>query len=198
MRARQNNTLFFALLAAMFLSAPALAGPPTETGDAIEAPDTTSESRFSRFEDLGTDLVIAKVKYTRGRFAGENKVQVVAYVRNMCNQGTSARFDVYVPFVTKLWVTGIGPKQTKSSGAFYLSTNVDSPTSPALNVTVDHDNMVKENNETNNTCDHARVSFAAGETGSKTYDCPIIKPTCRSRSPIDKERELQIRPGLKN
>jgi len=200
MRTWQHKSPYFPLLAILLIFTPAttaLAGPPTQTGDAIEVPGATGESSYSKFEDLGTDLVIAKVKYTRGAFAGENKIQVVAYVRNMCNQGSPARFDVYVPFVTKIWVSGIGSKQTKASGAFYISTNMDRPASPALNVSVDHDNVVKENNETNNTCNNARVSFAAGETGSKTYDCPIVKPTCKSRSPIDKERELQIQPRMK-
>jgi hypothetical protein len=172
-------------------------GEHTESGERTEiAPQHGTESRSSKFfEDLGIDLVVSKVKFTRGRFAGEYKLQIVPYVKNMCNEGTTARFDVYVPFVIKEWITGIGPKQEKSAGAFYRSSNPESAPTHTITVTVDHDGVVDETEEANNTCEDARVSFAAGETGPKTYNCTIHRSRCRRyRQMIDKERELQIRP----
>jgi hypothetical protein len=197
MRCSKSRLLFFTLLTPLLLTVltgTVVAAPASDAGATPVAPSGGAASGVSKFEDLGTDLVVSKVKFTRGRFAGQNKVQVTPYVKNMCNEGTSVRFDVYIPFVIKMWVTGIGAKQEKSAGVFYRSDNPDQPKRLSYNVSVDHDNKVTENNNANNTCNGASASFRTGEMGSKTYSCSIVNPTCKSRSILDKERQLQIRP----
>ena len=135
--------------------------------------------------DLGIDLVVSKVKVTRGVFAGQHKIQIIPYIKNMCNGSTRTRIKVWLPDIAAEWIEGgIGPKQEKSAGALYLMDNAEQNASVGpFSVVVDNNNTIEENNETNNTC--SGITLASTET-TKTHSCPLVGPHCRQPPDIKK------------
>jgi hypothetical protein len=128
--------------------------------------------------DLGVDLVVSKVKVTRGVFAGQHKIQIIPYIKNMCNGITRTRIKVWLPDIAAEWIEGgIGPKEEKSAGALYLMDNEahNAPVGP-FSVVVDNNNTIEENNESNNTC--GGITLGAAQT-TKTHSCPPVGPHCR-------------------
>jgi hypothetical protein len=57
---------------------------PADDGAKASVDGEEREERYSKMEDLGIDLVITKVRTTRGDWS-EGDVQIVTYVKNMCN-----------------------------------------------------------------------------------------------------------------
>lgn len=147
------------------------------TDDKTKIQKRDSLKIVSTSADLGIDLVVSKVKLTRGLFAGEYKIQIVPYIKNMCNGRTGTRIKVWLPHIAAEWIEGgIGPKEEKSAGALYLPDNPDRPARVgAFKVVVDNNNTIKENNETNNEC--SGITLESTES-AKTHICPKIGPHC--------------------
>jgi len=143
------------------------------------------EEEHSALVDMGVDLVVSKVKITRGVFAGEHKIQIVPYIKNMCNGRTGTRIKVWLPHIAAEWIEGgIGPKEEKSAGALYLPDSADNPGAvSAFSVVVDNNNTINENNESNNTC--SGITFGSSEN-LKIHSCPITGPHCRQRPHLKK------------
>jgi hypothetical protein len=125
----------------------------------------------------GVDLVVSQVEVTRGMFAGREKIQIIASIRNMWHGGTAQRIKVLYtgPGVSfAVWIEGgIGGDETKRAGAIYIE--CDSALVLPLNfsVVVDNNNEIVETNDANNRCEGIR--FAAGDT-HVVHECPISGP----------------------
>ncbi|MCU0579316.1 MAG: hypothetical protein MUF69_07195 [Desulfobacterota bacterium] len=136
-----------------------------------------------RFPDAGgegvvrseVDLVVSKVQITRGVFAGENKIQIIPYIKNMWTGRTSARIKVYFrEFETAIWMEGgIGPGEEKSAGAIYRSYDPAHPATRNFSVEVDNSNAIPETNDLNNRCDGLFYNTAEA---SRTHTCVIRGP----------------------
>jgi hypothetical protein len=123
----------------------------------------------------GIDLVVSKVEITKGVFAGERKIQIIPYIKNMWKGRTSSRIKIWFDGLSMAeWIEGgIGPNEEKRGGAIYLSYNPERTFTLRFSVVVDNNNEIPENNDLNNRCEN--ITFSSSET-SKTHRCPIVGP----------------------
>ncbi|OGP87196.1 MAG: hypothetical protein A2156_08070 [Deltaproteobacteria bacterium RBG_16_48_10] len=138
----------------------------------------------------GIDLVVSKVEITKGIFAGERKIQIIPYIKNMWRGRTSSRIKILLHgnvqgvsgsggiLLSTLdmagWIEGgIGPNEEKRGGALYRSYDPESLFALQFSIVVDSDNEIPENNDLNNRC--GNITFSSSET-SKTHRCPIVGP----------------------
>ena len=149
-----------------------------------QPPDYQRERRIPpRFPDAGgegvvrseVDLVVSKVQITRGVFSGENKIQIIPYIKNMWTGRTSARIKIYFrEFETAIWMEGgIGPGEEKSAGAIYRSYDPARPVTRNFSVEVDNSNAIPETNDGNNRCDGLFYNTAEA---SRIHTCVIRGP----------------------
>lgn len=173
---------------------PGLAGaekartPASEDATAASEPRTPTGAFVK--EDTGLDLVVSKVRMTRGHYP-HGTVQIVSYVKNMCNGSTREIVKVgYADYEMALFIhNGIGPKEEKSAGAIYRCTTSDCAIGP-LEVVVDPDDTITEHNDSNNACENVRL--APGER-SKTVRCSVSTYRCGRGPEIGKYRGRQTR-----
>ena len=123
----------------------------------------------------GVDLVVSKVEITKGVFAGERKIQIIPYIKNMWKGRTSSRIKIYFDGLDMAeWIEGgIGPNEEKRGGAIYRSYDPAKTFTLRFSVVVDNNNEIPENNDLNNRCEN--ITFSSSET-SKTHRCPIVGP----------------------
>jgi hypothetical protein len=123
----------------------------------------------------GIDLVVSKVEITKGVFAGERKIQIIPYIKNMWKGRTSSRIKIYFDGLDMAeWIEGgIGPNEEKRGGAIYRSYDPAKTFTLRFSVVVDNNNEIPENNDLNNRCEN--ITFSSSET-SKTHRCPIVGP----------------------
>lgn len=168
---------------ALTLGIPPVGGEQKQPVKEISPPSFQREQKAPpRFPDAGgegvvrseVDLVVSKVQVTRGVFAGENKIQIIPYIKNMWTGRTSARIKVYFrEFETAIWLEGgIGPGEEKSAGAIYRSYD---PARPVRNfsVEVDNGNAIPETNDLNNRCEGLFYNIAEA---SRIHTCVIRGP----------------------
>jgi hypothetical protein len=180
------------MFAAIFIVLSLLLALPS-SADKKKVPDNTrirdttvneTTTAGSTLFDRGIDLVVSKVKLTRGVFAGQDKIQIIVFVKNMCNDTTSKRIKVWLPDIMAIWIEGgIGPKQEKRTAAYYVTYNPDHPTDFMFDVHVDNNNTIKENNETNNVC---RGVLLGASQRTVTHICPPVGPHCKEPPNIKK------------
>jgi hypothetical protein len=134
-------------------------------------PDGGSDESYSP----GIDLVVSKVEITKGVFAGERKIQIIPYIKNMWKGRTSSRIKIYFDGLDMAeWIEGgIGPNEEKKGGAIYRSYDPAKTFTLRFNVVVDNNNEIPENNDLNNRCEN--ITFSSSET-SKIHRCPIVGP----------------------
>ena len=156
--------------------------------DVSKSQTPTSATQYSALEDLDIDLVVSKVVMHRGEYNGGRTVEVIPYVKNMCNGNLSGNIKVSLPELgTAVWIrTGIGPQEEKSTGALYYCELSECDLGP-FSVVVDSDNDIEENNESNNRC--TGITFGASET-NKTHGCPIQGPHCYDAPAPGKDRTM--------
>ena len=161
---------------------------PASEGAAPAASTPLSRSGVLAREDTGVDLVVSRVRLTRGDWA-QGKVQIVSYVKNMCSGSTHEMIKVsYDDFAMAIWIHGgIAGKQEKSSGAIYRCSTANCTIGP-LEVEVDEYNAIPEHNETNNTCENIRLG---PDERAKTVACPVVRFDCGRVPPIGKYRSRQ-------
>jgi hypothetical protein len=123
----------------------------------------------------GIDLVVSKVEITKGVFAGERKIQITPYIKNMWKGRTFSRIKIYFDGLDMAeWIEGgIGPNEEKKGGAIYRSYDPAKTFTLRFSVVVDNNNEIPENNDLTNRCEN--ITFSSSET-SKTHRCPIVGP----------------------
>jgi len=125
----------------------------------------------------GVDLVVSQVEITRGMFAGREKIQIIASIRNMWHGSTPERIKVLysgpgVSFAN--WIEGgIGGDETKRAGAIYIECDSSLVLPLNFSVEVDNSNDIAETNDGNNRCEGVR--FAVGDV-HVVHACPISGP----------------------
>lgn len=134
-------------------------------------PDGGSDGSY----DPGIDLVVSKVEITKGVFAGERKIQIIPYIKNMWKGRTTKRIKILFDGLDMAeWIEGgIGPNEEKRGGAIYRPYDPSKTFTLRFSVVVDNNNEIPENNELNNRCEN--ITFSSSET-SKTHNCPIVGP----------------------
>ncbi len=123
----------------------------------------------------GVDLVVSKVELTKGVFAGERKIQIIPYIKNMWRGRTSSRIKILFDGLGMAeWIEGgIGPNEEKRGGAIYRSYDPTRTFTLRFSVEVDNNNEIPENNDLNNRCEN--ITFSFSET-HKIHNCPIVGP----------------------
>jgi hypothetical protein len=137
-----------------------------------------------RFPDAGgeevvpseVDLVVSKVEITKGTFAGEAKIQIKPFIKNMWRGRTAQRIKIYFGGLgAAIWLEGgIGANEEKMGGAYYLPLDAAHWEPIKFSVEVDNDRVIPETNETNNTC--GPIIFDVRSEHSKIHNCPIRGP----------------------
>lgn len=113
-------------------------------------------------EPAYVDLIVSKVKITRGEFAGAQKIQIIPYIKNLGLARTSTRIKIWLPYIAAEWIEGgIGSNEEKHGGALYIM-DPDGSCSLNFDVVVDNNNTIPESNESNNRCEN--VSFSPSDT----------------------------------
>lgn len=187
-----SKTILFTALLVMFfmvitLPVSSIQDKKKEDKTRVASPtttNTTNRAGTSLF-DPGVDLVVSRVKLKRGIFAGSHKIQIIVYVKNMCNGRTGKRIKVWMPHVMAIWIEGgIGPKQEKRSAAYYIESS-STPGNFSFDVHIDNNNTIKENNESNNTATGVRIRADQTEV---TYRHTPIGPHCPENPKFQKYR----------
>jgi hypothetical protein len=188
-RCQTIMTLVLVFLAPVWASAEKAKTPARDESAAVASTPQTQNRALAR-EETGLDLVVSKVRLTRGSYP-HGTVQIVSYVKNMCNGSTREIVKVgYPDYEMALFIhDGIGPQEEKSAGAIYRCTTSDCAIGP-LEVVVDPDGAIDEHDDSNNTC--ANVHLRPGER-SKTVACPITRYECGRSPEIGKYRARQTK-----
>lgn len=178
----------------LVITLPVSSTPDKKKGDKTRVvnPTTTTREGTSLF-DSGVDLVVSKVKLKRGVFGGSHKIQIIFYVKNMCNGRTAKRIKVWIPHVMAIWIEGgIGPKEEKRSAAYYVDSS-STPGNFSFDVHIDNNNTIKENNEDNNVA--TGVQIRADQT-EFIYRHRPVGPHC-PENPRLKRYRMKERTGKK-
>jgi len=166
--------VFFLLAVSASLIAPKYSAgaqsTSTSNDDAIRQihPEPYPYAKF--YLGRGVDLVVSKVEFEKGVFAGEEKIRFKVWVRNICNQATAERIKISLPDIwggRAIWIEdGIGVGATKESASYYMP--VSDFRCCGTRVIVDPDETIDEIEEGNNTCN---VSFSPSSDTRRETVC---------------------------
>ncbi len=141
------------------------------------------------YRGRGTDLVVRKVLFEQGEFGGRERIRYKVWISNICNQATTRRIKISLPFLSAIWIEGgIGPGETRASNTYFLE---ESRYFAGSEVVVDPDNLIEEIDEDNNSC---TAAFSASDGRSETR---CWQGGSRCLDPAEREPRIPGRPRMR-